>query len=75
MERWSILGTYLEDMLISFWRFLPGVFLCWIFALVVPNGIALYGLLIMIVLPAYCTGASKALGHSLGDKAQENSWG
>ena len=66
MERWSILGTYLEDMLISFWRFLPGVFLCWIFALVVPNGIALYGLLMMIVLPAYCTGASKALGHYPG---------
>ena len=66
MERWSILGTYLEDMLISFWRFVPGVFFCWIFALVAPNPIALYGLLVLIALPTFCTGASKALGHYPG---------
>jgi len=44
----------------------PGVFFCWIFALVAPNPIALYGLLVLIALPTYCTGASKALGHYPG---------
>ncbi len=61
-----MLSEYFEKMLISLWRFLPGIFFSWVFAMAAPNGMALYGLLILLALPTYCTAASKILGHYPG---------